>query len=63
MQNRRLSLLALLPALLLALAPASLLAEPVSSSTLESIIKSFVPDADDVGEEMCRAPAEIAAPV
>ena len=57
------ALLALLVALALAIAPTGLAAAPVSSSTLESIIESIVPDDDDVGEEMCRGLAEVAAPI
>jgi hypothetical protein len=53
----------LLAVLAVALAPTGLAAQTVSPSTLDSIIKTFVPDGDDVGEEMCRGLAEVAAPV
>ncbi len=61
--QRRFPLPALLVAVALAVAPTGLAAAPVSSSTLESILESVVPDDDDVGEEMCRGLAEVAAPV
>lgn len=57
-----LALLALLAAVALAVGTTGLVAEPVSSSTLESILESIVLDDDDVGEEMCRGPAEVTAP-
>ncbi len=38
-------------------------AAPVSSSTLESIIESIVPDDDVVGEAKRRGLAKVAAPV
>ncbi len=65
MQTRLLvlALLAVLAAVALAIAPTGLAAAPVSSSTLESLIESIVPDDDDVGEEMCRGLAEVAAPI
>ena len=60
------ALLALLAAVALAVGTTrlatGLAAAPVSPSTLESIIESIVPD-DDVGEEMCRGLAKVAAPV
>ena len=57
------ALLALLAAVALAIAPTGLAAAPVSSSTLESIIESIVPDDDVVGEATCRGLAELAAPI
>ncbi len=57
------ALLALLAAVALAVGTTGLAAAPVSSSTLESIIESIVPDDDDVGEAKRRGLAELAAPI